>query len=241
MFQVVKSNLQAADSIRVISESLKQSLTSIFVPRTSYPSPLIFIAPTEIDLSLFYKPAHYRPLGTRLVSMGNLVPEQNYSLLIDAFAQITKKFPDAKLTIIGDGPEKEKLASQIINFGLNDKIFLVGNKTTSEIAAALHRHDIYIQPGYDCQGLLPYIWAYAAGLPIIAAPVASAGELLKPNQNCLIATDHSSLAAGIELLIQHPEEAYRLGKNSQMWIKQNLESQILVKQWVDGLVYTLGT
>lgn len=231
--------LQSADSIRVVSASLKQSLLRHSTLYTLHSTLNVFIAPIRVDLDAFYKPAHFRTSCTRFISVGRLAPEKNYTLLIDSFAQITRDNPQAKLTIVGDGPEKDKLASQIVNYGLNDRIFLVGKKSTAEVAALLHQHDVFLlTSNYEGWGMV-YVEAFAAGLPVITTPVSSVGELLQPDQNCLIASSTSHFTLHISHLINHPEEAYRLAKNGQMWVKQNLDSKILVKHWIDGLYRTI--
>jgi glycosyltransferase involved in cell wall biosynthesis len=236
----IKPNLLAADSIRVVSESIKQSVANYVLRTTNYEHS-VFVAPVRVDLDAFYKPAHYKTSCIRCISVGRLVVEKNYPMLIEAFAEVVKQQPLAKLTIVGDGPEKSKLATQIVQNHLNNNVFLVGQKSTLEVASLLHQHDIFmLSSSYEGWGMV-YVEAFAAGLPVITTPVASVGELLQPNINCLIATDATNYALRTTYLMTHSEEVYRLAKNGQMWVKNNLESEILIKRWIDGLFATVQT
>lgn len=226
-FPIITRVLDSADSIRVVSEKLKKSIKN---------SSKVFVAPIRVDLSQFYKPAHYRAKNNRFIFVGRLAAEKNIPLLIEAFTQVIKLQPEVSLTIVGDGPERKNLEQKTKDI---PQINLVGSKTLEEVVAVLHKHDIYIQTSlYEGWGRT-YVEAFAAGLPIITTPVAAVGELLQPNQNCLIATSTDQLVASCLSLIEHPEEAYRLAKNGQMWVKQNLESTVLTKAWIDGLYKTL--
>jgi len=51
-----------------------------------------------------------------LLTQGRLVPWKGITAIIDAVPLIQKQFSDAKLLIMGDGPEEEKLKLQVTNF-----------------------------------------------------------------------------------------------------------------------------
>lgn len=50
-----------------------------------------------------------------IVSFGRLVPQKRFDVLIDAFALFHEAHTDYKLSIFGEGPLREDLASQISN------------------------------------------------------------------------------------------------------------------------------
>lgn len=60
-----------------------------------------------------------------IVSVGRLAPLKNFTLLIEAFALLEKNL-DARLIIIGEGEEREKLSVLIRKYKLEEKIFLAG-------------------------------------------------------------------------------------------------------------------
>lgn len=63
-----------------------------------------------------------------LISIGRLTQQKNFSFLIEAFKEISKKYPNFNLFILGDGEEKSKLKNLIQKFNLEDKVYLIGFK-----------------------------------------------------------------------------------------------------------------
>ena len=59
------------------------------------------------------------------IAIGRLVPQKNFSLLIDAFSLVSKEVK-SKLIILGDGPLKDNLIRQINNLDLGDDVILKG-------------------------------------------------------------------------------------------------------------------
>ncbi|WP_340077589.1 glycosyltransferase [Leptobacterium sp. I13] len=61
-----------------------------------------------------------------IVAAGRLVPAKGFDILITAFGKLRKDFPELQLIILGEGPERQKLTSQIERMRLHDRITLVG-------------------------------------------------------------------------------------------------------------------
>jgi len=63
--------------------------------------------------------------GTTFIAIGRMVPQKNFSLLVDAFHIVNKKI-QSRLIILGDGPLRDELENQITELGLTKNIFLKG-------------------------------------------------------------------------------------------------------------------
>ena len=77
---------------------------------------------------LFYKKGIQKPF-TGIVegnSVGRLVKQKNFETLIKGFSLFSKDYPNYKLVILGDGPEKEKLKQLIANLNCDKQIILRG-------------------------------------------------------------------------------------------------------------------
>jgi len=61
-----------------------------------------------------------------ILSVGRLVKQKNFETLIRGFSIFSKDYPNYKLFILGDGPEKEKLKQLINELNCNNKIILKG-------------------------------------------------------------------------------------------------------------------
>tara|TARA_X000000950_G_scaffold129114_1_gene161277 strand:+ start:7596 stop:8738 length:1143 start_codon:yes stop_codon:yes gene_type:complete len=63
-----------------------------------------------------------------ILSIGRLTKQKNFSLLINAFKEITKEYPSLKLIILGEGEERKKLEKLIRDLSLKNIVFLEGYK-----------------------------------------------------------------------------------------------------------------
>lgn len=61
-----------------------------------------------------------------VIAVGRLIPQKNFELLIDSFAEVANDFPSYSLTIFGEGPLRKELEEQVKSFGLEERIKLPG-------------------------------------------------------------------------------------------------------------------
>jgi glycosyltransferase involved in cell wall biosynthesis len=61
-----------------------------------------------------------------ICAAGRLIPEKGFSVLIHAFSCIEKQYPDLKLLILGEGPDRHSLISLIETLGLTNRVILKG-------------------------------------------------------------------------------------------------------------------
>jgi glycosyltransferase involved in cell wall biosynthesis len=133
----------------------------------------------EVDLTVIHDPAltmaqlalfqRWRPrregtAGRRFVAMGRLVRQKNYRLMLDAFAAAAGA--DDRLTIFGDGPEREALVARAVELGLAEQVHFAGH--VAESAEALLEHDILLLSS-TYEGIpAALVEAMACGMPIVA-------------------------------------------------------------------------
>lgn len=99
--------------------------------------------------------------------VGRMQPEKNHDFLIDVFAEIKKKKPDAELILVGTGPLEEKVKSKVVEKGLSDCVHFLGNrKDMNRIYQAM---DVFVFPSlFEGLGIVA-IEAQAAGVPIVCS------------------------------------------------------------------------
>jgi glycosyltransferase involved in cell wall biosynthesis len=102
--------------------------------------------------------------GRHYLAVGRLAPQKNFPLLVDAFARIAR--PADRLTIVGEGGERDRLERQIAAHGLTGHIELAGHQP--QIDAWLAAADaLVLSSDYEGLGIV-VIEALAAGLPVVA-------------------------------------------------------------------------
>ncbi|KKW32860.1 MAG: hypothetical protein UY76_C0015G0001, partial [Candidatus Uhrbacteria bacterium GW2011_GWA2_52_8d] len=156
------------------------------------------------------------PPSLNIFFVGRLAPPKNPFLLVEAFARLNRELQDqARVTIIGDGPDREKLEGLIRAQGLVDRIELTGALPRNQVLERLHTQaDLFVLLS-RWEGF-PYsiLEAMAAGIPVIASRVGGIPEALEQGGGILLKQgDPETLAQTIALLIQ--DEPFRLSLASQ--------------------------
>ncbi len=69
---------------------------------------------------------HQVRFAKQVVAVGRLTHQKGFDLLIEAFHHVVTRLPEAKLTIYGEGQDRQKLQSQISNLNLEANVTLAG-------------------------------------------------------------------------------------------------------------------
>ncbi|MFA5124400.1 MAG: glycosyltransferase [Patescibacteria group bacterium] len=196
--------IKRADSVRAVSERIKDTLVNdLHIAEDKIVVVPVYVKP-EKQFSETKPEIFGRLVGkTVFLTMARLVKQKNLPLLIRAFATVARQLPEAVLLIVGRGPEKDKLAQQIKESGLEDKIFLIG--WTDNIYDYYNSADSYVlSSDYEGWGMV-IIEAASCGLAVVMTDVGCAGEVLKDGVSALITPvgDEEKLADAMKKIIQN--------------------------------------
>ncbi|GIW60945.1 MAG: glycosyl transferase [Patescibacteria group bacterium] len=88
------------------------------------PNPLVYPIPTNEPV---IPPASVGALSRkRVLAVGRLAHQKGFDLLLQAFHQVAKSYPDWELVILGEGELRSELEQRITNLGLSEQVFLPG-------------------------------------------------------------------------------------------------------------------
>ncbi len=178
----------------------------------------IRVIPMGVDLGLFSSSSasaasairkKYLVRGNLLLFVGRLAEKKGVAYLVSAMAVVIKKFPDAKLVIVGDGPEKPSLQQQAQRLNLSGSVVFAGSVPNNELPAYYRAADAFILPSIvaksgDTEGLgVVLLEAIAAGTPVIASDVGGIPDIVVHNKTGLLVGQKSpqELAAAISKLL----------------------------------------
>lgn len=155
---------------------------------------------------------------------------KGHSYLIEAMAEVFKRFNQASLIIAGDGPMKKRLLAQVKNLGLEEKIiFLSADADRFQVLAA---SDVFVLPSLK-EGLgLALMEAMACGLAVIGSDVGGIKTLIQDNENGLLVrpADSDCLAEAIIKLLADSQLRQALGEKAKSFIEQNFPAEKMVEQ-----------
>lgn len=103
------------------------------------------------------------------ISICHLKENKNVDLTIKAFNEVLKVHNNARLIVVGDGPEKENLIDLSKKFNINSRIDFVGAISREDLNKYINKANAFVLPSkYETFGIV-YIEALACGLPIITS------------------------------------------------------------------------
>ncbi|HEV2801800.1 MAG TPA: glycosyltransferase family 4 protein [Pyrinomonadaceae bacterium] len=156
-----------------------------------------------------------RPLRPVFLSNRNLEPLYNVGCILRAFRIIQERFPEATLTVAGDGTERAELERLARALDLRNTEF-VGRVEQTRMHELCDRADIYLNSSNIDNMPGSIIEAYAAGLPVVTTDAGGIPYILTDGETGLMVRrgDHEVLAAAALRLLEDEALAERLTRNA---------------------------
>ena len=188
----------------------------------------IHLLPHGVDLTRF-RPSVTNSHGTlRLLAVGRLVEKKGFHFLIAALAGLKLPFT---LTIVGEGPERERLRQLVLLNNLQHRIVFRGALTHSELPRMYADSDVVVVPSIqdrsgDRDGLPNVVLeAMASGRAVVASNVGAIASAITDNENGLLVPPGDPVALGqaIRRLAQSSELREQLGHNGRRRAERDYE------------------
>ncbi|HEY0256136.1 MAG TPA: glycosyltransferase family 4 protein, partial [Candidatus Methylacidiphilales bacterium] len=165
------------------------------------------LIPNPVDID-FFAPQEERKKNEEwhLVSSGRLVGWKGFSNLIEAAARLRDEHQiDAKLTVAGEGPEREALATRISALGLGPQVTFCGLLDAPALRDLLRSGDLYVLPSIGMEAFsISALEGACTGLPLLLSDqVGLAGFLTEADVVTYPARDMNALVAALKKLYEH--------------------------------------
>ena len=161
----------------------------------------------------------------RCITVGRLAEVKNQTMMIRAFHAADCR--NAKLYLVGDGPERAKLAALSRELGIEDRVVITGFR--QDVSDLLAQSDIFLMSSHYEGISIAVLEAMRAGLPVIGTSVGGMAETVKPDTGILVAAnDVAAMADAIRSLIHSPNLRSDLGAAGQKF----LEAEFSIDQMV---------
>ena len=117
--------------------------------------------------------------GATFLTVRRLSPRMGHDLLLEAFAGVVERHPDAELYVAGDGPLREDLEALAADLGLDANVTFLGYVPGETLPALYAGADVFVLPTRQLEGFgLATLEALASGTPVVGTAVGGTVEVL---------------------------------------------------------------
>jgi glycosyltransferase involved in cell wall biosynthesis len=147
-----------------------------------------------------------------LIQVARLDYLKDHATAIRTLERVAAVRPEARLVLIGEGPERAKIEQEVRMRGQSDRVRFLGLRT--DIPRLLRAADVFLLTSISEGIPLTLIEAGAAGLPVVSTQVGGVAEVIESGVAGLLAPsgDDASLARHILRLAEDPGLQRRMGE-----------------------------
>ncbi|WP_372972230.1 glycosyltransferase [Marinobacter sp.] len=156
-------------------------------------------------------PENHRVMGT----VARLDPVKNQVMMLEAFAQVSKKYPHNWLLMVGDGPDRQMLEDKAKELAIDERTIFVG--FIDQPALYLAAMDLFLLTSNTEGTSMTLLEAMSLGIPSVVTDVGGNPEIIEQGKTGLVTpiADVDSFARSIEQLIKQPELMTHQGERAQ--------------------------
>ena len=211
--------VSATRHVVTAGETLRRRL----IEANGFPADRITSVPTGIDTRRFApgdraaarRALDLPPAAILIGIVATLRSWKGHRFLLDAVAGLAREH--CVLVIVGDGPQRANIESQIEKLGIGGSVRVAGNQ--ADVLPWLHALDLFALPSYANEGVpQALVQAMLCGLPCVTTGVGSIGEAAVNGETALVVApqDAEALAQALRRLIDAPELRQRLGAAARL-------------------------
>lgn len=230
-----------ASAITTICEGIRSDIV-----KRGIPAEKITVIPNSVDIEKFtYGVEPDQNLRTRLGLqnkivlgfIGSFYAYEGLLLLLEAMPKIIAIKPEARLLLVGGGPQEQLIRQKTMELGLNEYVIYTGRVPHDQVQDYYNQVDIFIYPRMpmrltDLVTPLKPLEAMAQGRLVVASDVGGHKELIKDNETGLLfkANDSDALANTVLGLLNQPQQWNKLREKGRLYVEQD-------RNWAKSVSY----
>jgi glycosyltransferase involved in cell wall biosynthesis len=154
----------------------------------------------------------------RIVCAARLVQEKGVDVLLRAMTVIRDEFPEVRLEIAGDGPERPPLERLAADLGITASVRFLGWLPPARMSGFFASALVAVLPSRLEEGLgMALVEAGLNRCALVGSDLGGIRDVVQPGMTGFLVPpeDPGALASALRFCLQHPEEAQRLGEEAQ--------------------------
>jgi N-acetyl-alpha-D-glucosaminyl L-malate synthase BshA len=239
-YQIVNNHsVERADAVTAVSEFMqREAYERLGLERE------VKVIPNFVDSQVF-TPAPCEALEHDcdecriIIHVSNFRPVKRITDLVYAMSIVTKQEPDARLMLVGDGPDRHSVEKLIESLGLHKNVTLTGFR--SDIPNLLRCSDIGVLCSETESAPLTLLEGMSTGLPMIATKVGGVNEIINHGKNgLLIPPKHpEELAQAILRLYKDLKLRRKLGERARRTVIERYTAEKVVNQYLETFEWVI--
>lgn len=205
---ITRASIVASDAVTAPSADLREETRRRFDLDLD-----IEVIPNFVDGQRF-SPRPRTAGPPRIVHVSNFRPVKRIDDLISIF-EIIARSSDARLVLVGDGPELGPAERRLRALGLRDRVVLHGHR--HELTEILADSDVFLLPSSHESFGVAALEAMACGVPVVASDVGGLPEVVTHGESgylCPVGDLEAFAACTLELL-RNPDKAAAMGQHAR--------------------------
>ena len=169
--------LEASHAVTAVSEDLAMRSMEAFYPRPDGGRPEVVVVPNFVNSAEFCPATTARQEGPpRAIHVSNFRPVKRVPWLVEAFIEATAG-TDARLVLIGDGPDRDLSVSRARDLGASDRISFLGQRDV--LPSLLTDADVFLLASTEESFGLSALEAMSCGVPVVPPRVGGIPEVVR--------------------------------------------------------------
>jgi glycosyltransferase involved in cell wall biosynthesis len=215
--RAIARRCRRADAVVAISRAVRDELRGAGYDRTAEVVELPNGVPMPADP--WRRREGWRE-APRAVFVGRLAPEKNLKTLIRSWPIVLRDRPGARLTLVGEGPERPGLEALVAEQGLKNAVELSG--AVPDPTPLLREADLFVLPSHEEGMSIALLEAMALGMPLVASAIPGNRRLISDFKHGRLAAPGESDALARAILEQWAEydRAVHMGRAARALVEQ---------------------
>lgn len=203
--RLIQGALAGASALITVSAALRAALLELGAAPEK-----VTVLRNGVDVHMFVPPSDRRGLRAKLglarptlISVGHLVERKGHHLVIEALRELT----DWDLMIVGDGPERSRLASVIEQSGLSGRVRLLGGRPHTDLPDLYGAADVLVLASSREGWANVLLESMACGTPVVATNIWGNPEVVRTSAaGVIVERNPSAIAEGVRRLISKTQD-----------------------------------
>lgn len=217
----------AADRIICYTETEKKELIDMGIK-----SQKIKVIHNGIDTDLFVPSKETSFDKKSLLWVGRYAKGKGVDYLIDAFNIVKSRHPEATLTMVGKGPEKDRIVQKIHDLKLSNSITMKDFVQNSELVGLYQESSVFVLPSLEEGVPRTILESMSCGIPVVCSKLPQLVDIVDGGGMLVPVKDSQTLADRISEVISNSSLAEEFREKGRRKVVENYSWKDTVKKTV---------